>query len=117
MASVFEISAQVASFLADRLSLEQLEDWSAEYSWNIHKRADDSTQALAYQVRAILNAYSNDLCEDGLRRELAIAVRPFVQLARVSVPTIPLVYGQPSVIAATANRELPIYWERERVIA
>ncbi len=77
MASVCEISDHVADFLANRLSLEQLEDWSAEYSWNIHKRADDEIRELAYQIRAILNAHSDDPTEDGVRQELADAIRPF----------------------------------------
>lgn len=79
MASVHEISDQVAAYLANRLSLEQLEDWSAEYSWNIHERADEETKALAYRVRAILNAYSDDADESSLQEELAAAIRrPFV---------------------------------------
>ena len=77
MASVHEISDQIAEFLAGRLSLDQLEDWSAEYSWNIHKRTDKGTQALAYLVRSILNAYFDEVGEKELREELAIAIRPF----------------------------------------
>lgn len=104
MASVQEISAQISAFLANRLSLEQFEDWSAEYSWNIHKRADEETQAFAYQVRAILNAYSEDADENLLREELATAVLPFARSARASVMTIELVLGKPLSSAASATR-------------
>ena len=67
MPSVRDISHHVSEFLADRLSLEELEDWSAEYSWDIHKRGDDEVRELAYQVQAILNAHSDDSKEDSFR--------------------------------------------------
>jgi hypothetical protein len=93
MASVHEISDQIAEFLAGRLSLDQLEDWSAEYSWNIHKRTDKGTQALAYRVRSILNAYFDEVGEKELREELAIAIRPFRKRQRK--PSVP---GMNSVV-------------------
>jgi hypothetical protein len=112
MANVHEISDQVAAFLANRLSLEKLEDWSAEYSWNIHERADERTKALAYRVRAILNAYSDDADESSLREELATAILPFARSAMASARTIEVVFGGPSVSATSANRAYPIRPER-----
>ncbi len=70
MASALEASNRIAEFLADRISLEQLEDWSASFSWDIHRIDDEQAQAIAYQVRAILNEYSDDAIEDRIRKEL-----------------------------------------------
>jgi hypothetical protein len=81
MAGIYEIVQKVEAFLANVLSLQEFEDWSAEFSWDIHKRADANVQDLAYRVRAILNAFSDEESESGLREELAEAVRPFAQPA------------------------------------
>jgi hypothetical protein len=104
MANVCEISDHVADFLADRISLEQLEDWSAEYSWDIHKRADDETRDLAYQIRAILNAHSDDSSENGVRRGLGDAIRPFV--SRVYAEAIEVIEGEPRFKATSANAKV-----------
>lgn len=77
MPSIHEISKQVAAFLANCISLEQFEDWSAEYSGDIYKTADDETRDLACQIRAILNAFDDDETEDGLRVELASTIRRY----------------------------------------
>lgn len=94
MASVNEISAQVRAFLGDRISLQELEDWSASYSWNIHQRADQETQNLAYAVRGLLVDYSSgDIDEATLRRELATAALPFVLSAvRISLKSSDTVF-------------------------
>jgi hypothetical protein len=77
MANVQEISDQVLQFLAGDMSLDSFEDWSAEYSWNVHLRANEEIQALAYKIRGILNAHENDEDERVLREELATAIFPF----------------------------------------
>ena len=93
MASASEASNKIAEFLADRISLEQLEDWSASFAWDIHKTGEERVQAIAYQVRAILNEYSDDASEDRIRKEL-------VQLrAQIEAPNFPFAenhYGGPS---------------------
>jgi hypothetical protein len=94
MAERREIIETVEAFLDNSLSLQDFEDWSAEFSWDIHKRADPDVQALAYQVRAILNAFSEDDFQDGLRKELAAAIRPFAEIPVYS-KTMQLVYGRP----------------------
>jgi hypothetical protein len=96
MAEQYEIIQKVEAFLANSLSFQEFDDWSAEFSWNIHERADSETQALAYQVRAILNAFSEDDSESGLRKELAEAVRPFCSEVRVYAHPVEIVYGKPS---------------------
>lgn len=109
MASVREIADKVHAYLArpQRVSLEELEDWSAEYSWDIHKRADEQTRVLAYQIRAILNAHSDDPNEDGVRRGLAEAIRPFEDSASVYAPAVPLCLGPPSPSSVRAASAAP----------
>jgi hypothetical protein len=68
----------VSSFLANRMSLEEFEDWSASYLANVYRTGDAEAQSFARQIRSILNAYEDDEVEDGMRRELANTVRPFV---------------------------------------
>jgi hypothetical protein len=78
MANVNEIAEQVNSFLVGKLSFDDLENWSAEYSWNIHQRADDETQKLAYLVHSKIADFAGGLLDEpSLRREMASAVRPF----------------------------------------
>ena len=93
MANLREISDQVLNLLENEISLDAFEDWSAEYSWNLHQRADDKVQGLAYQIRGILNAHGDDETEDLLRQELATAISPFLQsetqLADTSSPLFP----------------------------
>jgi len=81
MANVQEIADQVMRFLADEMPLEALEDWSAEYSWNLHQRAGEVVQDLAYQIRGILNAHADDETDSIIRQELASAVSPFLESA------------------------------------
>lgn len=106
MPSVSEILDQVGEFLAHRLSLEQFEDWSAEYSWNIHQRADHETQALAYRLCAILDAYSEDATEDALRQELATAIRPFRVSDRVYARAERRSFGHSWLEATSASGSL-----------
>jgi len=93
MANASGAASRVSEYLADRISLEELEDWSASFSWNIHKSDDEQAQAIAYQVRAILNEYSDDATDDRIRKELA-------QLrARIEAANFPFAenrYGGPS---------------------
>ena len=93
MARALEAAEKVSAFLADRISLEELEDWSASFSWNIHRSDDEQAQAIAYQVRGILNEYSDDVSEERIRKELA-ELR-----ARVEAANFPFAenrYGGPS---------------------
>jgi hypothetical protein len=123
MASIHEISDQVSAFLANRISLEQLEDWSAEYSWNIHTRADGETQKLVYQIRAILNAYSDESQESVIRQELAAVVRPFAEQPEILVSSCELMPAKGAeadgnrivvrLVARSATRSIDVR-EKER---
>ncbi len=81
MASVSEIYANVSSFLAGEMSLEEFEDLSVAYAWNIHQRADVQTVRLARMVCVILDAFDADENERKLRVELANAIRPHAAIS------------------------------------
>ena len=80
---------RVQDFLANRISLEDFEDWSASYIHDVHRSEDVQAQKSAHLIRSILNAFEDDETEQGLRQELANAVRPFAQLVEI-VPYTPV---------------------------
>jgi hypothetical protein len=88
MASAQEVVKQVDEFLAQRIALEELEDWSASFAHSVYRDGDAQAQEAAGLLRSILNAYEDDGSEDALREELAVAIRPFAQ-QRI------FVYGKP----------------------
>jgi hypothetical protein len=73
------VASQILAFLANRSSIEELEDWSASWMVDVYRSGTLGDQAVARLLRAALNAYDEDMNEDGLRRELETAVLPFVQ--------------------------------------
>jgi hypothetical protein len=83
MASAQEGVNQIRRFLANSLSFEEFEDWSARFSWKIHQTGDLAAQSLAYQIRAILNAHAEDLTEVSVRKDLEAAIRPFVNTVQI----------------------------------
>jgi len=91
MANVQEAVDRVSAYLADQLSLEGLEDWSASYIQSIYQMGDAEAQTVAHLIRSILNAYEDDQSDTGLRQELAEAIDPFfVRFAETR-------YGDPSL--------------------
>jgi len=87
MISVKEAIDQIGALLARRISLEQFEDWSASFAQSAYRRNDAAAVESVLSIRSIVNAFADDSSEDSLRRELANAIRPFVQQARVSYPS------------------------------
>ena len=77
MASVQEIRRWLDDFLEGRISLERFEDWSASYSWDIHKSGNYEAQRLAYEIEGILSEHSQDADETEVRRELENVLHPF----------------------------------------
>jgi hypothetical protein len=77
MASAAEAQKKIADLLANQISLEEFEDWSASFAWNIHKEGDADAQAVAYLIRSILNAHSDDIDESPIREELEQISTPF----------------------------------------
>lgn len=79
MASAQEVVNKVEEFLAQRVALEELEDWSASFVHSVYRDGDAEAQEAAGILRSILNSYEDDDTEDALREELAAAIRPFSQ--------------------------------------
>jgi hypothetical protein len=108
MASVSEISDKVREFLNGGISFEEFEEWSASYSWDIHQRAGQKIQDLAYAVRGVLVEYSSgDIDEKRLREDLENTIRPFAVI-RVSVPTKRIVFGKPQGYALSSNASIEL---------
>lgn len=69
------IRERLASYLAGEIALDDLEDWIAQRTWNLHKFGNERCQKLAYAIESKLSEHSSGhLTDEGLRREL----RPFV---------------------------------------
>ena len=79
MASVEESVERVSAFLANRLSPELFEDWSASYVSAIGSHDDSDGAKVARLIRSILNAYEEDETDLAMRAELAETIRPFVK--------------------------------------
>jgi hypothetical protein len=84
MANAADFQEMVRRFLHDEISVQELEDWCASASWNIHK-SSPGLQQLAYQVQGALSEYSNsDIDYSQLRKELANAILPFRVVVRLT---------------------------------
>ena len=80
MANVEEILEMVNRFLLGEVSLDSFEDWSSEFSWNIHEKADAETQRLAYLVQSKIGQFGEgEIDEESFLRDLANVVHPFAQ--------------------------------------
>jgi hypothetical protein len=74
-----QIRQRLAAFLENRSSLDELEDWLVQHSWNMHKDSEPLAQELAAAVELRLAEHSSEhLTEAALREELAelISGRP-----------------------------------------
>jgi hypothetical protein len=108
MAKIGEIVEQVKALLAGEISLEAFEDWSADYSWDIHRQPNAAAMNLAYQIRGILNAHADDLSDDVVRQELAGAIRPFAGQFEIAWKDCEGVAAE----IATGTHARPVGWER-----
>lgn len=71
----------VQEMLENRMSLDQFQDWSAAYSWDIHKHAGQEVQNLAYMIEGLLVEFSNgDIDETAFRTELAKSTRHYLPI-------------------------------------
>ena len=77
MANTREAADKISEFLANRISLEVLEDWSALYLQSAYQSRNLEAQRISRQIRSILNAFEDDENDRGLRLELANATRRF----------------------------------------
>jgi hypothetical protein len=100
MARAHQAIEKIEDLLADMMSLEDFEDWSASYIQSIHRIGNREDQELAHLVRSILNAFEDDDNESALRQELASAIRPFVERR---VYSDPIVVGKSRFKAVSAS--------------
>ena len=87
MAKAHEAIEHIAEYLADQISLEELEDWSASFVQSVFQSDDAVAQQIALLVRSRLNAFEDDESDAGLRQELADAIYPFVHQASNGEPS------------------------------
>jgi len=72
-------SEWLGHYLRGDLSLDRLEDWIAQSSWNMHKDSDQPSQKLASAIELRLAEHSSGhLDESALRDELRQLVNPKV---------------------------------------
>ena len=103
MLSLDQLSQQVAACHAGRISLDDFEEWFRTNSKGAYRASEDLSRAAA-SVEAAFSKYCfQGLDEQGLREELAEAVRPSAEPVRVYAPAIDVVYGEPLAEAGTAS--------------
>jgi hypothetical protein len=77
-----EIRQRLAEFLADRLSLDEFEDWLVQESWNVQLSGDGAAERMVYAIELRLAEHSSGhLSVEDLRRQLV----PFLQRYSVLV--------------------------------
>ena len=66
-----ELRDKVQALLADKLALDEFEDWFVQNSWNIHRSDDSQAKFLAYAIELRLaERDSGHLPEEQFRSEL-----------------------------------------------
>ena len=108
MASASEIVREVRRLLEGKTSLDDFEDWSASYSWNIRQRASKPVQDLAYLIELRMIEYGNgDMDESALFAQLGDAIRPFEESTNYG-EVLRVEYGIPPWRATSATRPLAL---------
>lgn len=103
-----EIRLKLEHLLANRLSLDDFEDWLVQNSWNMHRDTDEATQQLVSDIELRLAEYSEDhLDEHDLRRELySILVSGSKMAIKVAVSGL-VTESRTAVISNTYGTPLP----------
>ncbi len=94
-----KIREHLGRYLRQELSLDQLEDWIAQQSWNMHKDSDEAAQKLASAIELRLAEHSSGhLDEPSLREELRRFANP---------PVVRILFGEAArqslVVAEQSN--------------
>lgn len=64
-----------------RLSLEDLDEWLLDHSWNMHQDSDEAAQNLASDVGILLYEHSDGhRSESDLKQRFAVLARPVAVL-------------------------------------
>ena len=80
-----KIGKQLNLFIEKAISVDDLEDWLALHSWNMHVDSSEEAQKLAWAIELNLSEYSSGhLDDDELRAELTalVPMNPGVELRR-----------------------------------
>src|SRR2546426_4833869 len=101
--AIRELRERIASYLADEISLDELDHSIAARTWNIHQSGNEEAARLAYAIELRLAEYSaGHLPLDQLRSELLRLVdsytvtlgtpvwRPAIKSSDVTIPRIQL---------------------------
>lgn len=108
-----EIRDQVANYLAQKLSLEEFEDWIVQNTWNIHQSSDESCKKLAYAIEGKLAEYSSgDIAEESLRKELAPLVASYTPQLAVEWASI-FVFGTSANVTVQAPVPFVLGWRAD----
>jgi hypothetical protein len=98
--SADDIRAQVARYLAGEIQLDDLEDWIAQRTWNVHATGNEDCQRLAYAIEARLAEHSSGhLDEAALRKELAPLVTSYTPQLNVEWASIMPIESSSDIIA------------------
>lgn len=108
-----KIREKLGRYLRGDLSLDGLEDWLAQSSWNMHKDSNEAAQKLASAIELRLAEHSSGhLKEPALRDELRQFANPaIVQVTFGNVPQVPL--PEPAnIVAAKARAQVIVFTSR-----
>ena len=91
-----QIRGSVARYLRGEISLDQLEDWLVEQSWNMHRDSDESAQRLAGAIELRLAEHSSGHMDElSLQRELLSLINKTLSLISLG--------GLPGYVASSNN--------------
>ena len=60
MISEYQIVRQIKRLLANKISLDDFEDWLVQSSWNMHLDSDSKAQDLVWKIELSLAEYSSE---------------------------------------------------------
>lgn len=103
-----QIRRELGRYLRRELSLERLEDWLAQQSWNMHKDSSEAAQKLASAIELRLAEHSSGhLDEPALREELRqFANPPMVQISFGEAVQAPVVEPSNNVMAESRAQSI-----------
>jgi hypothetical protein len=99
MLNANQLADRIDKYQRGSLSLLAFEDWFSDQSWNIHQTNNQIDIDAVFAIDAVLaRRHSDQLGEEALKRELEIAIRPFVPQNYILV--LP---GEHPEVRATSN--------------
>jgi hypothetical protein len=110
MVTAHQIRSQVRAYIDGKVSLELLDDWILSHTWDASRvLADPSAVALSEYIQGLMIAYSASAArEETIRKELANAIRPFVEASSTSVRPVFRETRAPLFHAFASNQDLEL---------